>query len=104
MPQINTGRFSISWLILLFLLLPLSHQAFAQQLADPRPVTEATGVIPAMFPHSDSSRFLISGQANIIFQGHGPFHSPYEGTNSFLGRGEYKTSLLGTLFLGAQVR
>jgi hypothetical protein len=57
-----------------------------------------------MFPHSETSRFYIAGQANIIFQADGPFHSPYEGTNSFLGRGEYKVSLLGTLFLGAQLR
>ncbi|MEO8735104.1 MAG: porin, partial [Edaphobacter sp.] len=59
---------------------------------------------PTIFPHPDKSRFLISGQANIILQAHGPFQSPYEGTNSFLSRGEYKTSLLGTLFLGAQLR
>jgi hypothetical protein len=59
---------------------------------------------PALFPHPDGSRWLISGQANIVFQGHGPFHSPYEGANSLLSRGEYKTSLLGTLFLGAQIR
>jgi high affinity Mn2+ porin len=57
-----------------------------------------------MFPHPENWRFFISGQANIILQGDGPFHSPYEGTNSFIGRGEYKTSLLGTLYLGAQVR
>jgi high affinity Mn2+ porin len=58
---------------------------------------------PTMFPHWERSRFLIAGQANIIFQAHGPFHSPYEGTNSLLSRGEYKTSLLGTLYLGAQL-
>jgi high affinity Mn2+ porin len=57
-----------------------------------------------MFPHSETSRFYIAGQANIIFQAHGPFHSPYEGTNSLLGRGEYKPSLLGTLYLGAELR
>jgi hypothetical protein len=57
-----------------------------------------------MFPHPEDSRFLIGGQANIIFQADGPFHSPYEGTNSFIGRGEYKTSLIGTLCLGAQLR
>ena len=56
-----------------------------------------------LFPHSDTSRFLIVGQTNIIFQAHGPFHSPYSGPNSLLGRGEYKTSLLGTLYLGAQL-
>lgn len=59
---------------------------------------------PTIFSHSDSSRYLITGQANIIFQAHGPFHSPYDGPNSLLSRGEYKTSLLGTLFLGAQLR
>src|ERR1039457_2537547 len=58
---------------------------------------------PAMFPHPDGTRYFISGQANIIFQAHGPFHSPYEGPNSLLSRGEYKTSLLGTLFLGAEL-
>jgi hypothetical protein len=56
-----------------------------------------------MFSHPDASRFLMEGQANIIFQAHGPFHSPYEGTNSLLDRGEYKTSLVGTLFLGAEL-
>jgi len=56
-----------------------------------------------IFPHPDSSRWLLSGQANIIFQSHPGFHSPYEGTNSLLARGEYKTSLVGTLFAGYEV-
>ncbi len=58
---------------------------------------------PTIFPHSDTSRFFISGQANIIFQAHAPFHSPYSGPNSLLSRGEYKTSLIGTLYLGAEL-
>ena len=56
-----------------------------------------------MFPHADGTRYFIAGQANVIFQAHGPFHSPYEGPNSMLGRGEYKTSLVGTLFLGLEL-
>jgi hypothetical protein len=56
-----------------------------------------------MFPHSNTARYFISGQANIIFQAHGPFHSPYEGPNSLLPRGEYKTSLVGTLFMGFEL-
>ena len=56
-----------------------------------------------MFPHAQGTRFYIAGQANIIFQAHGPFHSPYEGANSLVGRGEYKTSMVGTLFLGAEL-
>jgi len=55
-----------------------------------------------MFPHSNTARYWVSGQTNVIFQAHPAFHSPYQGTNSLVGRGEYKTSLVGTLFLGYQ--
>ena len=58
---------------------------------------EASPVV-AMLPHPEESRYWISGQANIIFQGRLPFHSPYEGTNSFRNSAEYKTSMVGTLF------
>jgi hypothetical protein len=64
------------------------HQPSANEPANPVTV----------FPHSNTSRFWISGQANIILQGDLPLHSPYQGTNSFIGRGEYKTSLVGTLY------
>ena len=57
-----------------------------------------------LFPHPGSTRYLVLGQANIIFQAHAPFHSPYDGPNSLLSRGEYKTSLVGTLFLGYELR
>ncbi len=70
------------------------------------PLVDAPAVsssAPTVFPHPPSARYIISGQANIIFQAHAPFHSPYEGLNSTVGRGEYKTSLLGTLYLGAQL-
>jgi hypothetical protein len=56
-----------------------------------------------MFPHSITAPWWISGQTNIIFQAHPSFHSPYQGPNSLHGAGEYKTSLLGTLFLGYQL-
>ena len=42
--------------------------------------------IVAMAPHPENQLWWISGQANIILQGDLPFHSPYEGTNSFIGR------------------
>ena len=54
--------------------------------------------IVTMAPHPENSRYWLSGKANIIFQSNLPFHSPYQGTNSFLSRGAYKTSLLGTLY------
>jgi high affinity Mn2+ porin len=55
------------------------------------------------FPHPDDVPYYIAGQANIIFQSHPGFHSPYQGKNSLHGGGEYKTSLLGTVFLGYQL-
>ena len=56
--------------------------------------------VVAVFPHSESSLWWLSGQANIIFQGRLPFHSSYQGENSFHGSGEYKASEVGTLFAG----
>jgi hypothetical protein len=67
------------------------------------PAEAAETTAPTMFPHSDDTRYFIAGQANIIFQAHAPFHSPYQGPNSLLPRGEYKTSLIGTLYLGAEL-
>ncbi len=55
-----------------------------------------------MFAHSMTARWWISGQANTIFQGKPGFHSAYEGPNSLDNAGEYKTSLVETLFLGLQ--
>jgi high affinity Mn2+ porin len=55
-----------------------------------------------MFPHSDTAPYWISGQANSIFQSHGHFHSPYEGTNSLRDIFEYKASEVATLYLGYQ--
>jgi hypothetical protein len=55
-----------------------------------------------MAPHARAARYWLSGQANIIFQGRLPFHSSYEGTNSFRSSAEDKTSLVGTLFTGVR--
>ena len=74
----------------------------AAQATDAAPQAQAPAD-PAMFPHPDTTRYFIAGQANIIFQAHGPFHSPYEGVNSLLGRGEYKTSLMGTVYMAYQL-
>lgn len=60
----------------------------------------ATAAAPTltMAPHPVNSRYWVSGQANIIYQGRLPFHSPYQGPNSFRNSAEYKTSMVGTLY------
>jgi hypothetical protein len=88
------------------LLLTASVHAMAQQsdgegttsvddsAADP-PVT--------MFPHSQTARWWVSGQDNIISQWHPSFDSPYSGPNSFHSHGEHAISNVATLFTGVQL-
>lgn len=64
---------------------------------------EALAADLTMFSHPEDARYLLAAQANIIFQAHPGFHSPYEGAHSLLARGEYKTSLLGTIYTGYEL-
>ena len=54
--------------------------------------------ITTMLPHPEGNSWWLSGQANIIFQGRLPFHSLYQGANSFRNSAEYKTSMVGTFY------
>ena len=56
-----------------------------------------------MFPHFQSTRFWLSGQANFIFQTHPDFHSLYGGPHSLSSRYEKATSRVVTQFTGARV-
>ncbi|MGC2402742.1 MAG: carbohydrate porin [Acidobacteriaceae bacterium] len=59
---------------------------------------------PAVFRnHLIRDRFWISGQTNVIFQAHGPFHSPYSGDNSFHGNGETAVSRTATLYTAVRL-
>ncbi len=53
---------------------------------------------PTLFSHPEDARFLLAGQANVIYQGRLPFHSLYQGPNSFRNSAEYKTSMVETLY------
>jgi high affinity Mn2+ porin len=105
-------NFTSSLLLLSLLVCAAANPEWAQteQPAKPpvadteAPPAQTDSPAPTIFPHSETSRYYLAGQANIVFQSDGPFHSPYEGTNSFLGRGEYKTSLVGTLYSGYELR
>ena len=56
-----------------------------------------------LFPHSQTSRYWISGQANIVLQWHASFPAKYSGEHSLLSRGENATSKVYTLFLGYEL-
>jgi high affinity Mn2+ porin len=66
------------------------------------PAPEDSGMV-TMFPHSNSSRFWISAQANIIFQWHPAFLSKYSGPNSLSAAAQSATSHVVTLYTGYEL-
>ncbi|MGB8802731.1 MAG: hypothetical protein WCC97_18790, partial [Candidatus Acidiferrales bacterium] len=69
----------------------------------PAPTEPGSGDMLTLFPHSETSRYWISGQANIVLQWHGNFPAPYSGTNSFTHAAENATSKVYTLYLGYEL-
>jgi high affinity Mn2+ porin len=67
------------------------------------PAEDPQGDAVTMFPHSESSRWWVSGQANVILQWHGSFPAKYTGANSLRSFPENATSKLYTLYLGYQL-
>src|SRR5262249_27730724 len=58
---------------------------------------------PTMFPHPESDRVWLSGQANFILQTHPPFHAAYSGKNSLDPNYEKATSRVLTLYTGLRL-
>ena len=77
--------------------------ASSPSASQPAQTDSASSGPVTLFPHTETGRYWISGQANSIFQMHGHFHSPYEGTNSLRDIFEYKASEVATLYLGYQL-
>ncbi|MCU1242551.1 MAG: Carbohydrate-selective porin [Candidatus Acidoferrum typicum] len=69
----------------------------------PDPPAEETDPIPVMFPHSETDRLWVSGQANFISQWHPAFHSPYHGPNSLSPEAQDATSRVLTLYTGLRL-
>ena len=67
---------------------------------DPAPEADP---IPTMFPHPESDRWWISGQANFISQWHPAFDSPYQGRNSLPPQAQDATSHVFTLYTGLRL-
>lgn len=78
---------------------PASAPAQTANGTQPQPASDPDAEsMVTMAPHAEGARYWISGQANVIFQGRLPFHSPYQGPNSFRNSAEYKTSEVETLY------
>lgn len=72
--------------------------------ADQTPESSANGQqLLTLFPHSETSRYWISGQANGVFQWHPSFPAAYSGPHSLRSTSESGTSKVYTLFLGYEI-
>ncbi len=71
----------------------------AQDAPPPPDAPELTTILP----HSESSRFWVSGQTNVILQWHPGFPAKYTGINSLQPAGENATSQVLTLFTGLEL-
>ncbi|MGO8757204.1 MAG: carbohydrate porin [Terracidiphilus sp.] len=86
-----------------------ARQAAAQarpgQAASKAPSEEHSdsGDVETLFPHTESGRYWISGQANVILQGHAAFPAKYSGPNSQTNWGQSATTHLLTLYTGYQL-
>lgn len=56
-----------------------------------------------IFPHSDTSRWWLSGQINVIAQGHGNFPALYTGVKSLNPQSEIGASRIFTLYTAARL-
>ena len=65
--------------------------------------TDTTADLVTMFPHSESSRYWISGQANVVLQWHPSFPAQYSGANSLTPWTQSATTHILTLYTGYEV-
>ncbi len=86
------------------ILVGLGLPSFAQGANQDTPTNSpADDPIVTMFGHSNTSRYWVSGQDNVIFQYHPSFDAKYSGPNSLRARSDNAISHVATLFLGYQL-
>jgi high affinity Mn2+ porin len=108
----SLSRFG-SWLLLAGAVFLLSLSAPAQDdnssnAGAPKSGSAQTEPLPekdaqTIFPHSDKSRWWLSGQINLIGQGHGSFSALYSGPNSLNPQTEIRASRIFTLYTAARL-
>src|ERR1700687_1673258 len=76
----QTKQFLPAIAFLFLTALSQSQLCFAQDNEAPAP--EGNSEIATMFPHSQTARWWVSGQANVVFQAHPDFHAAYSGAHS----------------------
>ena len=85
------------------ILLAILAATLHAQSTDASPNPPADDPQLTMFPHSQTARWWISAQDNIISQWHPGFDAAYSGPNSFHSHAEGATSNIATVFTGLEL-
>jgi len=78
---------------------PAADQSAPQSSDDASSTSDAVTV----FPHSNTARYWISGQANVVLQWHGAFSAKYSGQNSLTKWAQSATTHVLTLYTGYEL-
>ncbi len=95
-------RHGVGWSLFLALCCTFTYAA-AQIPESPAAADSAPDPPVTMFPHSQTARWWVSGQDNIISQWHRSFSAKYSGVNSFRSEAQHATSNVATLFTGFEL-
>lgn len=98
--------FAVSMSFLLLVPAPTRAQNPQPQPVSAPPYEEAASAadtLPVFFPHPATDRLWVSGQVNIVSQGHPEFSSPYAGLNSLSAQAQDASSRVLTLFTGWRI-
>jgi hypothetical protein len=96
-------RLAVPLLGFLLLIAPAVRAQEAPESSHSSPQAPESDPIPVMFPHPETDRLWISGQANFISQWHPAFHSPYQGRNSLSPEAQDASSRVLTLYTGLRL-
>jgi hypothetical protein len=96
-------RLAVPLLGFVLLIAPAVRAQEAPESSPSSPQAPESDPIPAMFPHPETDRLWISGQANFISQWHPAFHSPYQGRNSLSPQAQDASSRVLTLYTGLRL-
>src|SRR6266436_1262394 len=96
-------RLAVPLLGFVLLIAPAVRAQEAPESSHSAPQAPESDPIPVMFPHPETDRLWISGQANFISQWHPAFHSPYQGRNSLSPQAQDATSHVFTLYTGLRL-
>jgi hypothetical protein len=97
-----TIRRRASWRFAALLVLLVGRGGASVVVAQVQPDEPSAGAM-SFVPHRDDTWWWLSGQVNLIWQGHGRFTSPYEGDNSLRAAKEQALSRIWTVYTGVKL-